>query len=635
MKLLFWRRKPRAEAESSVATAVPAEPAASIAMIERSQIPTRPLAMPIELRDALLRFALDCLVAGGARVRVEADDLISAVLPDGTLVRYTTSLTRARAEADTELLVQGGAALAQLLDACAAHAAVASLRLEAHAEPLEIVRSQLAAPPADCGACVHGEHTELCQSCPLRTNRMVLAGMAKHAAPRIARQWMGRGVELTYSIISNDRHGRRDEQVRVALEGETGSHLPLLAPELLADAQAQNPPRSAAKELNVALTRAERALTPQLHAAGSLLRLLAEREYRARLDDIQTTSRRLLRESPDEAPAIHEALERELARLGEVYAVEVDARLTSTCFVERPLAAVTIPTQAGTSVELVADLAAGILLSPTCTACRTDTRAASICAQGHLICPACRRHDDADSHSGCPICAGVSMANSPSDVLSEPGALTLAHVDAMSAATWRLFVTWLLEQDGYRIERGATLDSLDYWLCRSVSGDETLLAGAIRFADRRCLSREDVERLAAQRASQLAPPALLISTASAGESAREASQRLGVRLLDRTALSERLDGLVARQLHEREAAGRDQQTRAEAAATTRSALLSELQHAEEALASAANTRRAAGRSAVASAASTLMDALVPAQRALLAWETLIHDWTAAFDEREA
>jgi len=227
------------------------------------------------------------------------------------------------------------------------------------------------------------------------------------------------------------------------------------------------------------------------------------------------------------------------------------------------------------------------------------------------------------------------MANSPSDVLSEPGALTLAHVDAMSAATWRLFVTWLLEQDGYRIERGATLDSLDYWLCRSVSGDETLLAGAIRFADRRCLSREDVERLAAQRASRLAPPALLISTASAGESAREASQRLGVRLLDRTALSERLDGLVARQLHEREAAGRDQQTRAEAAATTRSALLSELQHAEEALASAANTRRAAGRSAVASAASTLMDALVPAQRALLAWETLIHDWTAAFDEREA
>ncbi|HEX6819397.1 MAG TPA: hypothetical protein VF120_13555, partial [Ktedonobacterales bacterium] len=255
--------------------------------------------------------------------------------------------------------------------------------------------------------------------------------------------------------------------------------------------------------------------------------------------------------------------------------------------------------------------------------------------QGHLICPACRRHDDADPHSGCPICAGVSAANPSSAALSEAGVLTLAHIDAMSAATWHLFIAWLLEQDGYRIERGATLDSLDYWLCRSVSGDETLLAGAIRFADRRCLAREDVERLVAQRSGKPIGPFLLISTAPAAESASEASSRLGVRLLDRAALAERLDGLVARQLHEREAADRNQQARAETAAITRAALLSELQRAEEALASAANTRRAAGRSVVASAASTLMDALMPTQRALLAWETLIHDWTAAFDEREA
>ncbi|MGH2517255.1 MAG: restriction endonuclease [Ktedonobacterales bacterium] len=645
MKLFFWRRKPQPEQAASPVGAAPvvttAPASGAVGVLDRGQIPTRPLAMSIELRDALLRFALDCLVTSGARARVEADDLIAAVLPDGTTVRYTTSMTRARAEEETQLLVQGGAALAKLLEDCATHAAVASLHLEAHSGALEIARAHLVAPPAGCGDCARDTGVELCQRCPLRADSFALAGIAKNAAPRVVRQETRRSVELLYTIVSNDRQGRRDEQARLAFDCETGRRLPLLAPEVLADARAKRLPASAAADLDAAQRRAEQALAPGLQAAGALLRLLAEREYRARLGDIQTTSQRLLRESPEKAPAIAEALDQELARLGEVYAVEVDARLESVCFVERPLAALAVSTNAGASIELMADLAAGVLLPPVCAVCGEDAPAATVCGAGHVVCPACQQRQRAPTGlaaGGCLVCAGMPFVGAlPAAPVAAPASLSLAHLDAMSEATWRLFVAWLLERDGYRVEHSqmAAFGALDCWTCEPMRGGDTLLAGALRPGDFHALSRDDVERLAALRGSQSTGSCLLISTAAAGTSAREAAQRLGVRLLDREALSVRLDELVARQVHERDAVLRTLEMAAEAATQARTTILGALQRAEEILASAANARKASGRTAVVSAARTLRDAFLSTQRALLAWETLIHDWEAAYDDREA
>lgn len=245
------------------------------------------------------------------------------------------------------------------------------------------------------------------------------------------------------------------------------------------------------------------------------------------------------------------------------------------------------------------------------------------------------------------MCAGIGVAESPSSpdpreaggtetIGSDDTVLTLTHLETMSPATWRHFVMWLLEQDGYRIERaGGASGSLEYWECRSVADDATLLAGAIRWPDGRMLAREDVERLRAQHAGESSASSILISTAAAGDSAVDAARRLGVRLLDGAALAGRLEGLVAHQLNERAEAMRTVEMSAEAATTTRAALLSELRCAEEMLASAVSTRRASGRSAVVAAVKALADALVPTRRALLAWETLVADWTAAFDEREA
>lgn len=637
MKLFFWRRKPQAGAsQSSSPLGQGTQPAASpVGVIERSQIPTRPLAMPIEVRDALLRFALDCLVAGGARVRVEADDLISATLPDGSAVRYTTSLMRARAEDDTELLVHGGAALAKLLEECVTHAAVASLALEAHAEALAIARAQLAFSPTDCGRCAHHGNTELCQRCPLRADQIVLGSGAGNAAPRVLRQWTGRSIELTYSIVANDRHGRRDEDVRVSFDCETGRSLPLLTMEMLANARPLAAPAHFPSALNAARERSETVLMPRLTALGALLRLFAEHEYRTRLDDIQTTSQRLLRESPDEAAAIHEALERELERLGEVYAVDVDARLASVCFIERPMAAIGIPTQAISTVELVADLASGALLAPVCAVCGNETRSASLCDRGHLVCATCLHASEAPVESACPVCAGTSAQDIPTLGLDQADALSTAHLNAMSAATWRLFVSWLLEQDGCHIESTGDAGAMDVWSCRAASDDKTLLAGAIRFADCRALSGGDVERLVAHQSGGKTASFVLISTAIAGTSANEAARRLGVRLLDGHALADRLEELSAQHVRVREMASRTQEAYADAATSARSAMLRALQRAEQVLASANHSRRAAGRAAVVAATRSLTGSLAPASRALLAWETLASDWLAAFDDREA
>src|SRR6476646_9262647 len=57
-----------------------------------------------EPKDALLRYAREYLLARGARVRMEGEETLSAILPDGTSTRYTTSLAQARAEEETQYL---------------------------------------------------------------------------------------------------------------------------------------------------------------------------------------------------------------------------------------------------------------------------------------------------------------------------------------------------------------------------------------------------------------------------------------------------------------------------------------------------------------------------------------------------
>ena len=99
-----------------------------------------------EPHDELLRFARDTLNAQGARVRIEDDDLVVATLPDGTAVRYTTTLARARAEEETILLADGSAALTALFDQTAQHARLLALELAEAGDPVALALANVAQP---------------------------------------------------------------------------------------------------------------------------------------------------------------------------------------------------------------------------------------------------------------------------------------------------------------------------------------------------------------------------------------------------------------------------------------------------------------------------------------------------------
>src|SRR5215469_1748036 len=157
MKWFKWLRKPKSDehgdvqpGDSKIITLVSANHGASLA---RSEVATHPLTTLVEPKDDLLRFARDYLLASGARVRVEDTDVLSATLADGRQVRYTTSLVRARNEEDTDLLVQGGTTLAELLDECASRSRIVSLKLWETANPEVIAEAALATPLPRCAGC--------------------------------------------------------------------------------------------------------------------------------------------------------------------------------------------------------------------------------------------------------------------------------------------------------------------------------------------------------------------------------------------------------------------------------------------------------------------------------------------------
>src|SRR5215469_14871086 len=211
--------------------------------VNRSEVKTHPFTTVVEPRDALLRFARDYLVASGARVRVVDADLLSAALQDGRSVRYTTSLARARNEEQTELLVQGGTALAELLDECAGRSRLVALRLWDTGDPVAIARAALAAPVARCTICApaldnHGYsqpgavlyEPQHCERCPWRESRTVLAGFGPTiTGGQERRRRESQSVELTFHMIGTDRRGRHDEWKRIAFDLATGRETALVS----------------------------------------------------------------------------------------------------------------------------------------------------------------------------------------------------------------------------------------------------------------------------------------------------------------------------------------------------------------------------------------------------------------------
>ena len=645
MRLFFWRRKPekQAEADDALAAAMRSVAvSAPVATVARHEVPTKPLAMPpIELRDALLRFARDYFLARGARVRAEDSDLISAVLADGTMVRYTTTLAHARADEQTDLLVQGGATLAALVDDSSERARVTSLRLAKAGAPLEIARAAVAAPDAGCGRCLDGtdeESVALCRRCPLREGRLVLRGLGRITHAQEVRRADLHSVELAYHIVSSDQQGRRDDWARLAFDCDAGpgraiEPLPLETVTLALAAEMPEP--DSALQLAAANDAATKMLSLSLDASGAFLRLRSEAEYQRRLDDIRTTFERVQREGTIDPTAAETSHRREMERLNDIYAVSVEAQLESVAFITSPAALVSLKRSSGAEFQVWVDIGRARIVAPACASCEVTLKSGSLCKQGHITCAACWSR-----YGGtCPVCDGVARlpdGAGGSTVSSETRTrdretLSVRHLDVMTPDIWQAFVAWLLEQEGYTVERTVAGGLGIVW--SGTGRDGAFVATAFRPEGVWGLGTEEIQRAAALRADGIA--VVLVTTATVAEDVRDVAERLSVRLIEPAHLDELLERLGSAHRREREQVAIDRELAVNEAVAAREQILAAVRALEEAVATAVNSRRTSGRPALVAAIALITQTRQLAQQAFLAWDTLLGDWQAAFGEREA
>jgi hypothetical protein len=675
MKWFKWLRKPKTDEhgdvppdDSKIITLVSANQGVRTA---RNEVATHPLTTLVEPKDALLRFARDYLLASGARVRVEDTDVLSATLADGRHVRYTTSLVRARNEEDTDLLVQGGTTLAELLDECASRSRIVSLKLWETANPEVIAEAALAAPLPRCVGCrtsaasqdtarSHGTDgaaggtmagLQYCERCPWREGKTILDGFGPITRSRERRRYDGRSMELTFHIVSTDRSGRHDEWKRIAFDLAGGHEIALLSLESVLRMETDSEflfGYEATALLDQGINYGQILLSDAANALAKFLRLRDAEDYQRRVDDISTTYDRLLRERAPEQDVIQDAFQRELTRLADAYTVDIDVQLDSIAIITSRIAEVELRDKAGRVIPVQVDIGRGCLLPLHCDICGETLQTGRCCSRGHLVCAACTFTENlaATPGSGCSLCAEAhegeprpapqkTMPIQPatkSGKLAQGERLRVEDLDAMTAETWHLFVTWLLERMGYASERSELGETSSRFFGQQ--DDQQFAACALRLPKGVAVGAVEVQNVAALRAGNPDLVALLVSTTPASADASALAEQLGVTIIERVSLVTWLERLEAAHTLEIEAEAQAAEERALHADMARTRLLAELDQIEGALARAVNSRKAGSRAALLEAVEAISSAVTISTQAFLAWETLAADWNASFGDHE-
>lgn len=618
----FWQRRRQQQAAVAAPAAVPThkEP------IQRAPTSSGRLGQSRQLTGDLLMLARDYLQSVGARVRVEDEDVLSATLPDGSLVRYTTTLAKARADESMTLLVEGSEALAAMLDDIASRSQLTALRLTPGIDPVAL-------------ALDHGP-----QLLHWRTSGPLSARVTQHEESV--------AVELAYLVAARDRQGRQDVWIRHAVEIASGQTVPTLSDTALASAQQDVVPADYEQQLALARASAEHALGGPLTATGVFLRQRSLDEYRRRLEEVATTFNRLQRESPEISRAAKAGRTRELFALSEIYAVDVEAHLESACFITSRLAHVVLRPVKGHAELLVrVDPGRQQVILPGCFVCGMSMQVGYVCDEGHALCSqcamACRRcgawRCAACGEPELGACAKCGLAldqpaqsHGETKTLISDEALAVRHIELLPPEIWQTAMEWLLSGQGITVESRRSFGNLAIWQGESATGK--VVVGAVRVIAHQPLDEPALREAAAHLApEQRAVTRMMFSTAHATHEAAQAATQLGIHLVDRQALESLLASLVSAQDRERERQLDDMRARVEVAKVTRQAMLDVVDAVDHGLASMRRTRRTNDRAAIAGTAASraLAKARTAIERASLAWETLLSDWVESFGEHAA
>lgn len=648
--------------------------------------------------DATLLLARDWLVARDGHVTRLTMDVLEGTLADGAHVRYTCSPLRAHQEPGLLLLSPGMPAFEALQRDIAERARGVALRIGPSLAPAStLARAAFVAPPSDCEACLEAASlpgaSNVPPPCPLHHGQFVAvgAGPVRHAV--IERETERVTFEYTFRLSVASSGERREELLRVALDAATGERLPTVDEGQLHVAQAADPatlaPAGSAGPSDH-LTRAETLLEPAAQAAARLARAQALASYQRRLDDIATTFSRLLLETPEDAPAVLAAREHALRQLAESHAVEWNTQLVALATIVSPQAEARIHFASGVEARVTVDLSRATVAPPSCDVCGAPWRISARCAEGHLTCLACQRRCAHCGRRQCARCAATALAacavcdadscaacaratargrhrlrhaastplSTPNNGLSAtldesvgPDDLRVADLDAMTPATWRACLSWLLGTQGFTIERelvggdDAGDANEPAFVCRAATATARSarfgavvapMAPVVVLGHRRPvagaqgqLSPADVKRLQA-RASQIAGArTLLVTTGANGtEGAQTGKGGAGPEIVDRSQLARWLadQRMALREGRDAVETGMDQ--RAQAAIQVRQTLQDGLRAVAALLDTTAARHHPPHAEAVTDA--TLTEQGQTARQALAALDTLIEEWEGAF-----
>ena len=229
----------------------------------------------------------------------------------------------------------------------------------------------------------------------------------------------------------------------------------------------------------------------------------------------------------------------------------------------------------------------------------------------------------------------ASAARTSRRARENEGALTVETLDALTPDAWAEFVRWFLEQQGARIEPRPFSEHVGLTAWRATQGERALVVCAWRVERGWALLEDDLRRMAALAAGEPDARLVLVTTAEATVGARLAAQTLGARIIDRLALADSLSHLVTAYQREQERSQDEAKARAKAATAARKKLLAALNAVNEQANATMNAHKVSGRAAIRKAAAQVEQSRRLAAQALMAWETLLTEWEAAFDERAA
>jgi hypothetical protein len=571
------------------------------------------------------------LLAQGAGLHAGDASKVVADLPDGGQVAYTDAPECRQDE--TLLLVAGSAAATQLIADIEARSQFGALQL-APAVDAYALAARFASRTAQ-GKSRAQRKPDDATAAPRQERGLTLQWEKLPARIAVSRPWEQASVEVEYRIAGRDHLGRIADTVRIVADPAGGAELPALD---LTQAGAATPAPFTLAERDRLMTtigHMDARLRPGLEAAARFLRLRSEAEYRRRIETASGIAERARRERPEEGRQIEQALKREIAALAAVFAVEVDCTVVAAWAIHSPMADVAYHLPGGATVKVTLDLGRATAEPLTCAACQRATRTAVICANAHILCLSCRDL----SAEACALCAGALALDANGSARGggarrvaggdASGELNLGELARLSPALWRACVGWFLEQQGYTLH-SIIGDAPDASWRGAGSDDQPIFIRALGGDALAPITEREVAETARRAHEQGLERALLLASGLPTRTAQALAASHRVSVIDGPTLRARLAGLAESADRQEQTAQAEMKTRARAAISAHAAMQKSLASAIKGLGKTVARPRVVGSATLAKARDQLRAARISANQAILAWETLLADWLAAF-----